>query len=204
MSTTRTTNVDERVVQMTFNNAEFEKGVATTLSTLDKLKQALNFKAKTTGMEDLGRAVGLVEKNLQPMANNLDHISDRFTALGIIGDQVIRNLTNRVTAFGERIVKSATIEPLTSGFSEYETQMKSIQTILANTGMEGVKGVKKVNAALDELNKYADKTIYNFTQMTENIGRFTASGVKLQPAVDAIKGTANLAAMSGSTAEQAN
>lgn len=204
MSTTRTTNVDERVVQMTFNNAEFEKGVSTTLSTLDKLKQALNFKAKTTGMEDLGRAVGLVEKNLQPMANNLDHISDRFTALGIIGDQVIRNLTNRVTAFGEKMVKSITTEPLTSGFKEYETQMKSIQTILANTGMEGVKGVKRVNAALDELNAYADKTIYNFSQMTENIGRFTASGVKLQPAVDAIKGTANLAAMSGSTAEQAN
>ena len=201
---TRTTNVDERVVQMTFNNAEFEKGVATTLSTLEKLKRSLNFKAKTTGMEDLGRAVGLVEKNLQPMANNLDHISNRFTALGIIGDQVIRNLTNRVTTFAEKMVKSATVEPLTSGFKEYETQMKSIQTILANTGMEGIKGVKKVNAALDELNAYADKTIYNFTQMTENIGRFTAAGVKLQPAVDAIKGTANLAAMSGSTAEQAN
>ena len=200
----RTTNVDERVVQMTFNNAEFEKGVATTLSTLDKLKQSLNFKAKTTGMEDLGRAVGLVEKNLQPMANDIDHIANRFTALGIIGDQVIRNLTNSVTAFGGKLVKSVTTEPLTSGFKEYETQMKSVQTILANTGMEGVKGVKKVNAALDELNAYADKTIYNFTQMTENIGRFTASGVKLKPAVDAIKGTANLAALSGSTSEQAN
>ena len=199
----KTTNVDERVVQMTFNNAEFEKGVSTTLSTLERLKRSLNFKARPTGLEDLGRAVGLVEKNLQPIANDIDHIANRFTALGIIGDQVIRNLTNRVVAFGEKMVKSVTIEPLTSGFSEYETQMKSIQTILANTGMEGTKGVAKVNAALDELNKYADKTIYNFTQMTENIGRFTAAGVKLDPAVKAIKGTANLAALSGSTSEQA-
>ena len=149
----KTTNVDERVVQMTFNNAEFEKGVSTTLSTLERLKRSLNFKARPTGLEDLGRAVGLVEKNLQPIANDIDHIANRFTALGIIGDQVIRNLTNRVVAFGEKMVKSVTIEPLTSGFSEYETQMKSIQTILANTGMEGTKGVAKVNAALDELNK---------------------------------------------------
>ena len=199
-----TNNVDERVVQMTFNNAEFEKGVSTTLSTLERLKRSLNFKARPTGLEDLGRAVGLVEKNLQPMADDIDHIANRFTALGIVGDQIIRNLTNRVVAFGESMVKSVTVEPLTSGFSEYETQMKSIQTILANTGMEGTKGVAKVNAALDELNTYADKTIYNFSQMTENIGRFTASGVKLQPAVDAIKGTANLAALSGSNAEQAN
>lgn len=199
----KTTNVDEHVVQMTFNNAEFEKGVSTTLSTLERLKRSLNFKARPTGLEDLGRAVGLVEKNLQPMANDIDHIASRFTALGIIGDQVIRNLTNRVVAFGEKMVKSVTTEPLTSGFSEYETQMKSIQTILANTGMEGVKGVARVNAALDELNKYADKTIYNFTQMTENIGRFTAAGVKLDPSVKAIKGTANLAALSGSTSEQA-
>lgn len=200
----KTTNVDERVVQMTFNNAEFEKGVSTTLSTLERLKRSLNFKARPTGLEDLGRAVGLVEKNLQPMANDIDHIANRFTALGIIGDQVIRNLTNKVVAFGEKMVKSVTTEPLTSGFSEYETQMKSIQTILANTGMEGTKGVAKVNKALDELNTYADKTIYNFTQMTENIGRFTAAGVKLDPAVKAIKGTANLAALSGSTSEQAS
>lgn len=204
MSSKVNREVDERVVQMTFNNAEFEKGVSQSLSTLEKLKRALDFKHRPTGLEDFGRAIGSVERNLAPIAKDVDHIADRFTALGIIGDQVIRNLTNKVVNFGERVVKSATLEPLTSGFKEYETQMKSVQTILANTGMEGQKGVARVNAALDELNEYADKTIYNFTEMTNNIGRFTAAGVKLQPAVDAIKGTANLAAMSGSTSEQAS
>lgn len=198
----RNREVDERVVQMTFNNAEFERGVSHSLSTLEKLRRALDFKHRPTGLEDFGRAMGAVEQNMAPMAKNIDHIADRFSALGIIGDQVLRNLTNKVTAFGENIVKSATIEPLTSGFSEYETQMKSVQTILANTGMEGVKGVKRVNQALDELNEYADKTIYNFTEMTNNIGRFTAAGIDLDTSVNAIKGISNLAAMSGSTSEQ--
>ncbi len=203
MSSRSERSVDERVVQMTFNNAEFEKGVSKSLSTLEKLKRALDFKHRPTGLEDFGKAIGSIEQNLAPIAKDVDHIADRFTALGIVGDQVIRNLTNKVVAFGEKMVKSVTVEPLSSGFSEYETQMKSIQTILANTGMEGQKGVAKVNAALDELNDYADKTIYNFTQMTENIGRFTAAGVKLEPAVSAIKGISNIAAMSGSTSEQA-
>lgn len=101
----------------------------------------------------------------------------------------------------ESIAKALTIEPIKSGFNEYETQMKSIQTILANTKSKGTT-LDQVNVELDDLNHYADKTIYNFTQMTENIGRFTAAGVDLDTSTKAIKGIANLAATSGSTAQQ--
>ncbi len=100
MSSTTNREVDERVVQMTFNNAEFEKGVSKSLSTLEKLKRALDFKHRPTGLEDFGRAIGSIEQNLAPIAKDVDHIADRFTALGIIGDQVIRNLTNKVVNFG--------------------------------------------------------------------------------------------------------
>ena len=104
---------------------------------------------------------------------------------------------------GKKMVSAVTIDPIKSGFAEYETQMNAVQTILANTRKEGTN-VKMVNAALDELNHYADKTIYNFTEMTRNIGTFTAAGVKLNTSVSAIKGIANLAAVSGSTSQQAS
>ena len=101
------------------------------------------------------------------------------------------------------LTDAITIDPVKDGFAEYETQMNAVQTILANTQKEGTN-VETVNKALDELNTYADKTIYNFTEMTRNIGTFTAAGVKLDASVSAIKGIANLAAVSGSTSQQAS
>lgn len=100
-------------------------------------------------------------------------------------------------------MSALTLDPIKDGFAEYETQMNSVQTILANTSKEGTT-VKDVNAALGELNTYADKTIYNFTEMTRNIGTFTAAGVKLDDSVNAIQGIANLAAVSGSNSQQAS
>ena len=101
------------------------------------------------------------------------------------------------------MISAITIDPVRDGLTEYETQMNAIQTILANTQKEGTD-VERVNAALRELNTYADKTIYNFTEMTRNIGTFTAAGVKLDDSVSAIKGIANLAAVSGSNSQQAS
>ena len=101
------------------------------------------------------------------------------------------------------MISAITKDPVRDGLAEYETQMDAIQTILANTQKEGTK-IDRVNAALDELNTYADKTIYNFTEMTRNIGTFTAAGVKLDNSISSIKGIANLAAMSGSKSQQAS
>jgi tape measure domain-containing protein len=194
--------VDDRVVNMRFNNSGFESGVSKTLGTLGKLKSALTFGGATKGLqqvEQAGRSFSMGN-----MAGAVEGVSKKFIALGTVAVTAIANITNRAVNAGIQLGKSLTIQPLIDGFHEYETQLGSIQTILANTGLSGQKGLDKVNKALNALNHYSDKTIYNFTQMARNIGTFTAAGVKLQPATQAIKGIANLAALSGSTADQAS
>ena len=193
--------VDERVVEMRFDNAQFERGVATSISTLDKLKAKLNFKDSSKGLEEVGRAANQVR--FDGMIDGINTVNARFSYLqGTIQHQ-LNNIVDSCVTAGKRMVSALTTRPVKDGFAEYETQMNAVQTILANTKKEGTN-VKMVNAALDELNAYADKTIYNFTEMTRNIGTFTAAGVKLNTSVSAIKGIANLAAVSGSTSQQAS
>ena len=115
----------------------------------------------------------------------------------------LQNITNSALAAGKNLVSAFTVDPIKSGFEEYETQINAVQTILANTSSKGTT-LDQVNNALDELNHYADMTIYNFTEMTRNIGTFTAAGVDLDTSVAAIKGIANLAAVSGSNSQQAS
>ena len=193
--------VDERVVEMRFDNAQFEKNVQTSMSTLDKLKAKLNFSGMSKGLEDVGAATKKLE--FSGVASGIETIQAKFSALEVIGVTALANITNSAVNAGKRIASAITIDPVRDGFNEYETQMNAVQTILANTQKEGTN-VKQVNAALDQLNTYADKTIYNFTEMTRNIGTFTAAGVKLDTSVSAIQGIANLAAVSGSTSQQAS
>ena len=115
----------------------------------------------------------------------------------------LQNITNSALAAGKNLVSAFTIDPIKTGFEEDETQINAVQTILANTSSKGTT-LDQVNNALDELNHYADMTIYNFTEMTRNIGTFTAAGVDLDTSVAAIKGIANLAAVSGSNSQQAS
>ena len=137
------------------------------------------------------------------MLNALDNLSQKFSAVEVIGVTALMRITNQAVDAGERLVKALSLDPIISGFQEYETQINAVQTILANTSSKGTT-LDQVNAALDELNHYADLTIYNFTEMTRNIGTFTAAGVDLNTSVSAIKGIANLAAVSGSTSQQAS
>lgn len=193
--------IDERVVEMRFDNKHFESNVATTMSSLDKLKQSLNLKGATQGLEDIDRASKKVD--LSPIADSADAIKLKFSPLYSFMDQIFRNMANSAEMYGRRIVSAFTIDPIKQGFKEYETQINAVQTILSNTKSKGTT-IDDVNGALDELNTYADKTIYNFTEMTRNIGTFTAAGVDLETSVSAIKGIANLAAVSGSTSQQAS
>ena len=193
--------VDERVVEMRFDNAQFEKNVQTSMSTLDKLKAKLNFNGVSKGLEDIGNATKKLE--FSGVASGIEAVQAKLSAMEVIGVTALANITNSAVNAGKRIASAITIDPVRDGFNEYETQMNAVQTILANTQKEGTN-VKQVNAALDQLNTYADKTIYNFTEMTRNIGTFTAAGVKLNASVSAIQGIANLAAVSGSTSQQAS
>lgn len=193
--------IDQRVVEMRFDNSQFEKNVATTMTTLEKLKQKLNLSGATKGLENMNAAA---KSNSMPVLGNaVEAVSAKFSALQVMGVTALANITNSAVNAGKRIVKSLTIDPIKSGFEEYETKMGSIQTILANTEHQGTT-LDDVTAALDKLNTYADKTIYNFQQMTKNIGTFTAAGVDLQTSVNSIQGIANLAAVSGSTSQQAS
>lgn len=191
--------IDERVVQMQFDNKQFEQGAKTTMGTLDKLKEKLQFKDSAKGFQDLDKAAKSV--NLSSLSKSIDTIASRFTNMGIIATTALQNITNQAIRAGQQLANSIIVQPISGGFSEYETQLNAVQTILANTQSKGTT-ISEVNAALDELNKYADQTIYNFTEMTKNIGTFTAAGVDLDTSVQAIKGIANLGAMSGSTSEQ--
>lgn len=193
--------VDERVVEMRFNNKDFEQNVKTSMSTLDKLKQKLNLKGTSKGFEELGAVSKKV--NMNALGKSVDVVSAKFSALQVMGVTALANITNSAVNSAKAMISAITIDPVRDGLTEYETQMNAIQTILANTQKEGTD-VERVNAALRELNTYADKTIYNFTEMTRNIGTFTAAGVKLDDSVSAIKGIANLAAVSGSNSQQAS
>lgn len=193
--------VDERVVEMRFNNALFESKVQQTIRSLAALNEKLMFKGAEKGFEKVSDASEKVKFNA--LLNALDNLSQKFSAVEVIGVTALMRITNQAIDAGERLVKALSLDPIISGFQEYETQINAVQTILANTSSKGTT-LDQVNAALDELNHYADLTIYNFTEMTRNIGTFTAAGVDLNTSVSAIKGIANLAAVSGSTSQQAS
>lgn len=194
-------SIDERVVEMQFRNDQFEQGVKKSLISLENLKKGLNLDKSSKSLSNLeSTAKNFSMKNL---ASDVASISDRFSTMGIIGMTALQNITNSAIATGKTLVSALTIDPVKSGFQEYETQINAVQTILANTESKGTT-LDQVNAALDELNHYADMTIYNFTEMTRNIGTFTAAGVDLDTSVQAIKGIANLAAVSGSNSQQAS
>lgn len=193
--------VDDRVVQMQFDNAQFERETKRSLNTIDRLKASLNFDRASDSLNGLSTAASKLD--LSPISDGIDTISMRFRALDIVAATVISNITSKVVGLGKQMISAFAIDPIKTGLAEYETQIGAVQTILANTQSRGTT-LDQVNAALDELNHYADMTIYNFTEMTKNIGTFTAAGVDLDTSVQAIKGIANLAAVSGSTSQQAS
>lgn len=193
--------IDSKVVEMRFDNKDFEANTRTTMSTLDKLKAKLHFPGASKGLEEIGQTVKRVD--FSGMSSGIQTVQMKFSALQVMGITALQNITNAAISAGKQLTDAITIDPVKDGFAEYETQMNSVQTILANTQKEGTN-IDQVNKALKELNTYADQTIYNFTEMTRNIGTFTAAGVKLDDSVSAIKGIANLAAVSGSTSQQAS
>jgi tape measure domain-containing protein len=194
--------VDQRIVEMAFKGDSFLTGVKNSLSALAQLKNGLNglkgSEQQINNLDSAGKRFSLAG-----MASGLDSIKSKFSAMGVVGITAIANLTNRTISAGITMAKALTIDPIKAGLDVYETKINAIQTILANTSSEGTN-LKQVTAALDQLNQYANLTVYNFGEMAKNIGTFTAAGVNLQTSVSSIKGIANLAALSGSSADQAS
>ena len=192
------TTIDQRVVEMRFDNAQFERNVSTTMSSLDKLKQKLNLDGANKGLDNVNAAAK--NNNIPVLGSAVEAVSAKFSALQVMGVTALANITNSAVNAGKRIVKSLTIDPVKTGFQEYELKMGSVQTIMAGTG----ESLATVNKYLAELNEYSDKTIYSFKDMTSNIGKFTNAGVSLEDAVAAIKGISNEAALSGANANEAS
>ena len=192
------TTIDQKVVEMRFNNQQFERNAQTSLNTLEKLKRSLDLRGASKGLESLNSAAK--NNNIGVLGQAAEQVGVKFSAMQVIGTTALVNLTNSAMMAGKRIVKALAIDPVKTGFQEYELKMGSIQTIMASTG----ESLETVNQYLNELNKYSDQTIYSFSDMTSNIGKFTNAGVKLEDAVAAIKGVSNEAAISGANANEAS
>lgn len=191
-------NVDERIVSMMFDNSKFEKNAQTTMKTLDVLKEKLKFDADYKGLNGLADAAKKV--SFDYIAKSAEKVSEKITSLEWVAIGALQKIGRQAVEAGEKFIKSLTIDPVTTGFKEYELKMNSIQTIMASTG----ESINVVNQYLNELNEYSDKTIYSFSDMTSNIGKFTNAGVKLRDAVDAMRGISNEAALSGANAAEAS
>ena len=198
------TTVDERVVEMRFDNKQFEQNIQTSLSSIDKLKRSLNLEGAAKGLETVNDAANKCSGNMSPLSNAVETVRVRFSALEVMAITALQNITNSALAAGKNLVSAFTVDPIKSGFEEYETQINCCSDNPREYHRSKGTTLDQVNNALDELNHYADMTIYNFTEMTRNIGTFTAAGVDLDTSVAAIKGIANLAAVSGSNSQQAS
>lgn len=190
--------IDERVVEMRFDNKQFEDGVQTSMSTLERLRKSLNLEGATKGLEAVDEAAKKCK--MTPLGDAVDAVKVKFSAMQIVATTAIANITNSAINMGKKLIKSLTVDPISDGFKEYELKMDSVQNIMNGTG-ESLETVMKY---LNELNTYADRTIYSFSDMTSNIGKFTNSGVKLHDAVKAIQGVSNVAAISGANTQQAS
>lgn len=179
-------SIDNRVVKMQFDNASFKREALATKSSLDQVDAAVAKAGKGTGLLSLSKG--------------METVRVKASAMQVAAVTALANITNKAVDAGLRMAKSFSIDPIKQGFDEYELKMKSIQTILANTDGENLK---TVTSALDELNKYSDKTIYNFANMTENIGKLTTAGIELDDATGVVKGFHNMVALAGGDATAA-
>ena len=146
-------SIDEKVVEMRFDNKQFEANVKTSMSTIDKLKQSLKFDGASKGFEDLKNAANKV--TFDGMTKGIETVQTKFSYLQATIQHQINNIVDSAVNAGKRIASAFTIEPVKTGFQEYELKMGSIQTIMASTG----ESLETVNKYLEELNTYSDKTI---------------------------------------------
>lgn len=220
-------SIENKVVSLELDDSKFTSRVDGVLRNVDRLKSGMNFKQSTDGLEGVGKAAQDASNRMGNIADGVKNVntsivnnsttaaaatanvgaaakisSTNFSMLAGAASVAMGNIASKALMAGGSVLSSFTFGPILDGFREYENQLNAVQTIQANTFSKG-ETTATINAALDELNQYADRTIYSFTEMTRNIGMFTSAGVGLKDSVAAIKGLSNVAAMSGSSSEQA-
>ena len=196
-------NTETRILQMQLENKDFEEGVRQTIRSLENLEEKLNLKNAGDGFEKVSAAANSVQTS--HLENGIDSITSKFTLMGQIGLQALERISSKVVDTGTKILRAATIQPMIDGWGEFEMKTNSVQTILGgirNQFDDQPTAIAAISDALNDLNEYADKTIYNFAQMTENVGKFTNQGLGLEESTNAIKGIANWAAAVGADPAQ--
>ena len=195
--------LEQKIVEMKFDNSDFEQKVAQSLITLKQLRESTKMEDAGKGLDNLSKSARNLD--LSHIADGIDKLNARFSNLGVVGMTVMQNLTNAAMDMGNKIAGAITEAPK-DGWKEYELNLDSVKTILNSA--KDANGLPvtldQVNQKLAELNAYSDKTIYSFSDMTNNIGKFTNAGVDLDSAVIAIQGVANVAALAGANASDAS
>lgn len=188
--------VDERVVEMRFDNAQFEKNVHQTMQSLERLNDSLRLDGAEKGFEKIGDASAKVD--FDEMQGALDNLSGKFSAVEVMGVAALSHITRQAVDTGERLVKSLSLDQVTSGWSKYAQKTASVQTIMNATG----KSIAKVNGYLSKLMWFSDETSYSFTDMTQSLGQLTASGGDIEKVIPMIMGMANATAYAGKGASE--
>lgn len=190
--------IDQKIVEMQFDNKDFEKNVQTSMSTIERLKKSLDFSQATNSLNTLERASATF--TMAPMEKAIDSVKNKISAFEVMSVTTLANITNSAVNAGKQLVKSLSVDQIKAGWQKYEDMTTSTQTIIAATG----KDIDYVNERLDKLNWFTDETSYNLTDMTNNIGKFTSAGVDLDKSVSAMEGIALEAALSGQNANAAS
>ena len=185
--------VDSRVVEMRFDNANFEKNTKQTISTIDRLMEKLQFKGAEKGFEKLDAAAKDVD--FATMQTSLDRLESKFSSLNIVATTALVNITNKFVDAGEKLVKSLSIDQVASGWDKYTEKTSNVQTIMNATG----KSIDQVNGYLNKLMWYSDETSYSFSEMTSALSQMTAAGGNIDKMIPMIMGIANATADAGKT-----
>lgn len=196
--------IDEKVVELKLDDKQFDKASDKTISKLEELKRSLNFDGAVKSFKEIDKAAKAVD--LSPMEKGVQAVGNQFNALATIADAALRRITNNVMNWGERTLKSITIDPISSGWGKYEDKVGAVQTIMAATAdqfEDTATQMSYVNEQLDKLNWFTDETSYHFLEMVQNIGKFTANQIPLEDSVTAMQGIATWAARSGANANEA-
>lgn len=190
-------SIDQRIVEMQFDNAQFEKGISTSLKSLDNLEKGLKLDGASKGLQSVANAANSM--NFDGLQSGIYAVQQKFSALEVIGITALQRITNQAISAGEALVNSLSMDQISAGWSKYGAKTKATQTLVAQGN-----ALEDVNKQMEQLNWFTDETSYNFTDMQENIAKFTATGKGLEESVTAMEGIALWAAASGQNATTAS
>lgn len=185
------TSIDQRIVSMKFDNAQFEKAASQSMSTLEKLREKLNFKGAAKGLEDL--AVASEAVSLSHLEEEAGQVEVKFNAMAVVAISALQRITNAAITAGSNLVKSLSLDQVTAGFSKYEARTSSVQTLVNSTG----KSMEEIEKYLDKLMWFSDETSYGFGEMTQALATMVSSGGDIEKLVPMLEGVANATAFAG-------